>query len=184
MWIRRLGYGAIALTLSGVLIWQIAPSFSGETGWRPVSRIAPSGLLKRLSQDYAPHIPANMAVDVGQMRMLKLQQPGSLPLYLVNTRVYMSGNQKRTPTCGLEGCLFLGYIPDKAGFKQVFEGLINDFQVQGKPPVIQPILRIVNKVSCFQLTTYNTGTGRTNPTQTLCFNGGDFVPIAERAKQQ
>jgi len=193
MLIRRLECGAFAsqlcfaltaLTLSGVLIWRIAPSFSGETGWQPVSQIAPSGLLQRLRQDYAPHITTNTTVDVRQMRMLKLQQPGSLPLYLVNTRVHTSGNQKRTPTCGLGGCLFLGYIPDKAGFKQVFEGLINDFQVQGKPPVIQPISRVLNKVPCFQLTTYNTGTGRTNPTQTLCFNGGDFVPISEKAKQQ
>lgn len=193
MLIRRLGYGAFAsqlcfaltaLTLSGVLIWRIAPSFSGETNWQPVSQIAPSGLLQRLRQDYAPHIPANTAVDVGQMRMLKLQQPGSLPLYLVNTRVHTSGNQERTPTCGLGGCLFLGYIPDKAGFKQIFEGLVNDFQVQGKPPFIQPISRVMNKVPCLQLTTYNARTRRTNSTQTLCFNGGDFVPVGEKAKQQ
>ena len=182
MLIRRLGYGAIALTLSGVFIWQIAPSFSGETSWQPVSRIAPSGLLQRLRQDYAPHIPAKTAVDVGQMRMLKLQQPGSSPLYLVNTRVHTVGDQKKTPTCGFGGCLFLGYIPDHSGFKQVFEGLINDFQVQGKPPVIQPISRVVNKVPCFQLTTYNSRTQKTNPTQTLCFNGGNFTPVGEKTK--
>lgn len=184
MLIRRLGYGAIVLTLSGVLIWRIAPSFSGETGWQPVSRIAPPELLQRLRQDYMPHIPANTNVDVGQMRMLKLQQPGSLPLYLVNTRVQTSANPRKTPTCGLGGCLFLGYIPDKAGFMQVFEGLINDFQVQGNPPFIQPISRVMNKVPCLQLTTHNARAGRTNPTQTLCFNGGDFVPVGEKAKQQ
>jgi hypothetical protein len=182
MLIRRLGYGAIALTLSGVFIWQIAPSFSGETSWQPVSRIAPSGLLQRLRQDYAPHIPANTTVDVGQMRMLKLQQPGSSPLYLVNTRVHTVGNQKKTPTCGFGGCLFLGYIPDHSGFKQVFEGLINDFQVQRKPPVIQPISRVMNKVPCFQLTTYNARTQKTNPTQTLCFNDGNFTPVGEKTK--
>lgn len=182
MLIRRLGYGAIALTLSGFLIWRIAPGFSGEVSWQPVSQIAPPGLLQRLRQDYAPHIPVNTSVDVGQMRMLKLQQPGSLPLYLVNTRVHPSGTQKKTPTCGFGGCLFFGYIPDKARFKQVFEGLINDLQVLGKPPLIQPSSQVMNQVPCFRLMTFNARTGKTNPTQTLCFNGGDFMPVGEKSK--
>jgi hypothetical protein len=182
MSIKRLLYGAIVVTLSGVLIWQIAPSFSGESSWQPVSRIAPPGLLQRLRQDYAPHIPSNTTVDVGQMQMLRLQQSGALPLYLVNTRVSASGNQKRTPTCGFGGCLFLGYIPNNSGFKQVFKGLINDFQVQGKPPVIKPISQVVNGVPCFQLITYNSRTGKINPTQTLCFSGGGFAPVGEKAR--
>ncbi|KAM3092510.1 hypothetical protein ACKFKG_22095 [Phormidesmis sp. 146-35] len=182
MSIKRLVYGAILVTLSGVLIWQIAPSFSGESSWQPASRIAPPKLLQQLQQDYTPHIPSNTTVDIGQMRMLKLQQSGSLPLYLVNTRVSASGNQKRTPTCGVGGCLFLGYIPHNSGFKQVFNGLINDFQVQGKPPVIKPISQVVNRVPCFQLTTYSPRTGKINPTQTLCFNGGNFAPVGEKAR--
>lgn len=182
MLIKRLVYGAISLTLSGVLIWQIAPSFSGESSWQPVSQSAPPKLLQQLQQDYAPHIPSDMTMDVGQMQMLKLQQSGSLPLYLVNTRVHTSRNQKKTPTCGFGGCLFLGYIPENSGFKQVFNGLINDFQVQGKPPVIKPISRVMNRVPCFQLTTYNSRAARINPTQTLCFNGGDFAPVGEKAK--
>ncbi|MBN8564211.1 MAG: hypothetical protein J0L70_27130 [Leptolyngbya sp. UWPOB_LEPTO1] len=182
MSIKRLVYGAIVVTLSGVLIWQIAPSFSNESSWQPASQIAPPGLLQRLQQDYAPHIPSNATVDVRQMQMLKLQQSGSLPLYLVNTRIHTSGNQKKTPTCGFGGCLFLGYIPDNSSFKQVFNGLINDFQVQGKPPVIKPIARTMNRVPCFQLTTYNPRTGKSNPTQTLCFNGGDFTPVGGKVK--
>jgi len=182
MLIRRLVFGGIALALSSVLIWQISPSFSGETSWQPVSRIAPPGLRQRLQQDYTPHIPSNTTVDVGQMQMLKLQQRGSLPLYLVNTRVHTSGDPKRTPTCGFSGCLFLGYIPDNNGFKQVFNGLINDFQAQGQPSVIKPISQVMNRVPCFQLTVFNARTQKTNPTETLCFNGGDFVPVGKEAK--
>jgi hypothetical protein len=182
MSIKRLVYGAIVVTLSGVLIWQIAPSFSDESSWQPVSKIAPPELLRQLQQDYVPHIPSNTTVNVGQMRMLKLQQSGALPLYLVNTRVHTSENQKKTPTCGFGGCLFLGYIPDNSGFKQVFNGLINDFQVQGKPPVVKPISRVMNGVPCFQLTTYNPRTGKINPTQTLCFNGGNFTSVGGKVQ--
>ncbi|MBD2060599.1 hypothetical protein H6F88_32155 [Oculatella sp. FACHB-28] len=181
MVLRRLVYSAIALILSGILFWRIAPSFSTEQGWRPVWEVAPPGLLEQLRQDYATEIPADVTVDVRQMQLLKLQQPESLPLYLINTRVYSLEHPDQTPTCGTGGCLFLGYIPGNNGFRQVLNGWINDFQVQGEPPVIGPVQRVLNHVPCFQLTTYNARTQRISPTQTLCFNGGRFVPAATQS---
>jgi hypothetical protein len=183
MLLRRFLCITIALTLSSILCWRIAPSFSkNDPDWKPVAQVAPAKLLQQLRQDYAPHIPPNQVVEVGQMKMLTLQQPGSFPLYLINTRVYPTGHPEQTPTCGVGGCLFLGYIPDKNGFKQVLNGWINDFEVQGEPPIIQPVQRVLNQVPCFQLTTYNPRAKRMNPTQILCFNGEEFVTAGEEPK--
>ena len=180
--LRRLLYGAVSLTLIGGLIWQIAPSFSGEQGWKTVAEAAPSALRQQLEQDYAPHVPPAQEVDVGQMHILKLQESGAFPLHLINTRVHSLEHPDQTPTCGMGGCLFLGYIPDKSKYKQVLNQLINDFQVEGAPPVIQSTRRVLNGVPCFQLTTYNPSTQRVNPNQTLCFNGKEFVQAGNEPK--
>lgn len=178
---KRFFVGAIALTFSSLLLWQISPGFSeSQQNWRPVSQAAPPALLQQLRQDYAPNLPLDWSGDIGQMRMLKLQQPGSLPLYLINTRVYPPGRPEQTPTCGTGGCLFLGYIPQGNRYRQVLNGLINDFQVQGAPPVIQPVQRTLNNVPCFSLTAFNPRTQSASPSQVLCFNGGNFVPVGNQ----
>jgi hypothetical protein len=175
-------YGVILLTLLAVGVWQITPGLSGESAWRLVAQSAPPALLQQLQQDYALHIPPNQTIDVGQMHILKLQQTGSLPLYLINTRIHPVGHPEQTPTCGIGGCLFLGYIPHKDKYQQVLNVMINDFQLKGNSPIIQPLNRVLNDVPCFQLTTSNANTGRIHPTQTLCFNGHTFVEAGEELK--
>ena len=153
---QRLIGGAIVLTLVGVLLWRVAPVLSvNEQTWQPVSQSAPPALQQQLNQDYAPNIPPDQTVEVGHMKLLKLQQPGSLPLYLINTRVHPAEHPDQTPTCGAGGCLFLGYVPDGNRFKPVLHQWINDFRVQGQPPVIQPVPRVLNDLPCFRVTIYN-----------------------------
>lgn len=180
---KRLLPGLMAIVLLGLVYLGVNPALSKLDGtWQRVEQTAPTKLLQQLRQDYAPYLRSDMPVDVGQMQMLKLQQPNSLPLYLINTRAYPKGQPEQTPTCGTGGCLFLGYLPDKDGFKPVLNRWINDFRVQGAPSVIQPTERVLNQVPCFQLTTYNSRTQRTNPTQILCFNGKEFVSAGEESR--
>lgn len=181
---QRLIGGAIVLTLVGVLLWCVAPGFSvDEQLWQPVAQSAPPALKQQLSQDYAPNVPPDQTVEVGQMKLLKLQQLGSLPLYLINTRVHPVEHPNQTPTCGVGGCLFLGYVPDGNRFKPLLHQWINDFRVQGQPPVIQPVPRVLNDLPCFQVTAYNWQTRQVTPPQTLCFNGGEYVPAGEDLKR-
>lgn len=173
---KRLLPVLIAIALLGLMYVSVHPALSSsESKWLKVYQSAPTALVRQLRQDYAPYLRLDIPVDVGQMQVLKLQQPGSLPLYVINTRVHTQGKPEMTPSCGMSGCLLLGYIPQNAGFKQVLKGYINDFQVQGAPPVIQPIERVLNHVPCFGLTTFNLSTQRVSSIQTLCFDGHQFV---------
>ena len=182
---KRLLPGLVAIVLLGLVYLGVTPALSKPQGtWQRVEQAAPTKLLQQLRQDYAPYLRSDTPVDVGQMQMLKLQQPNSLPLYLINTRVHPKGQPEQTPTCGIGGCLFLGYLPDRDGFKPVLNRWINDFRVQGTPPVVQPTGRVLNGVPCFQLTPYNSRTQKPDPTQILCFNGKDFVPAGEESKQK
>lgn len=150
--------------------------------WQRVGQAAPPKLEQQLRQDYAPYLRRDIPVDVSQMQMLKLEQQDSLPLYLINTRVHPKGHPELTPSCGMEGCLLFGYIPQERRFKRVLNRLVNDFQVEGAPPIIQSTKRVLNRVPCFELTTYSPITGRVNRTQTLCFNGNGFVVAGEESK--
>ncbi len=170
--------GAIALLSLAYLSIHPASSKANPV-WQRVKQAAPPQLEQQLRQDYAPYKRTDTPVDIGQMQMLKLEQPGSLPLYLINTRVYPKGHSELTLTCGIGGCLTLGYIPQGERFKQVLNRWMNDFQVEGAPPVIQPIKRVLNRVPCFQLSGYSPSTGQPNQTQTLCFDGNEFVQAGD-----
>jgi len=174
---KKLWIWAFVIVFSGFLLWQMKPSASStQNGWQPIAKIAPPALLQQFRQDYTPHLPPDWQGDIGQALMLKLEQPGSLPLYLIDTGISPPGHPEQTPTCGMLGCLFLGYIPKENGYQLVLNNYINDFQVQGQPPFIQPVEQVSYNVPCFHLTTYNAATQEMNPTQILCFNGVNFVP--------
>ena len=182
---KRLFSALMVIVLLGLVYLGVTPALSKPQGtWQRVEEAAPTKLLQQLRQDYVPYLRSDTPVEMGQMQMLKLQQPNSLPLYLINTRVHPKERPEQAPTCGVGGCLFLGYLPDKDGFKPVLKQWINDFRVQGAPPVIQLSERVLNQVSCFRLTPYNSRTQRPAPTQILCFNGKDFVPAGEESKQK
>jgi hypothetical protein len=180
---KRLLPVLIAIALLSLVYMSVHPALSKATGkWQRVGQAAPAALVRQLRQDYAPYLRLDTPIDVGQMQVLKLQQPGALPLYVINTRVHTQGKPEMTPSCGMSGCLLLGYIPQNAGFKQVLKASINDFQVQGAPPVVRSIERVLNHVPCFGLTTFNPSTQRVNPTQTLCFDGHQFVRAENRTE--
>lgn len=174
---------AIALLTSAYFNIHSASSQANPV-WQRVKQAAPLKLEQQLREDYAPYQRTDIPVDIGQMQMLKLEQPGSLPLYLINTRVYPKEHPELTPTCGVGGCLTLGYIPQAGRFKQVLNRWINDFQVEGTLPVIQPINRVLNRVPCFQLSSYNTSTGQPSQTQILCFDSNEFVQAGDEPQNR
>lgn len=133
---------------------------------------APPGLLERVQKDYAIDNGLGRPIDIGQMHLLQVRQPGARELFLINTRLAGKGSTAN-PTCGQAGCLFYGYIQSGKEYKQVLNGYINDFQVENAPPPIQPTKKIVNQLPCLQLTLYQNQANQMLSSR-LCFDGQEY----------
>lgn len=143
--------------------------------WQRLS-VAPQDLLERVQKDYAIDSGLEQPIDIRQMHLLQVRQPGARELFLINTRLAGKGSTAN-PTCGQAGCLFYGYVPFAKKYKRVLNGYINDFQVESAPPPIEPIKKVVNELPCLQLTLYQSQSTQLLSSQ-LCFDGQEYQPIA------
>lgn len=148
-----------------------------NSDWQSLRSAAPSDLLERVERDYASDKNLVQPVDVGRMKLLRIRQRRAKELFLINTRLPPARKSITNPSCGQAGCLFYGYIKSGKQYKQVLNGIINDFQVDNALPLIQPIKHVVNQLPCLQLTVHNSQSDRLFSSQ-LCFDGKDYQPIA------
>lgn len=146
-----------------------------NSSWQRLSA-APPGLLERVQKDYAVDSGLEQLIDIRQMHLLQIRLSGARPLFLINTRLAGKGSTAN-PTCGQAGCLFYGYVQSGNKYKQVLNGYINDFQVENAPQPIVPIKKVVNKLPCLQLTSYQSQSQQLLSSQ-LCFDGQEYQPIA------
>lgn len=142
-----------------------------SSNWQRLS-VAPQDLLERVQRDYAIDSGLGQPIDIGQMYLLQVRQPGARELFLINTRLAGKGSTAN-PTCGQAGCLVYGYVQSGKEYKRVLNGYINDFQVQNAPPPIQPIKKVVNKLPCLQLTLYQNQANQLLSSM-LCFDGQEY----------
>jgi len=145
------------------------------SNWQRLSS-APQGLLEQVQKDYAIDSGLGRPIDIGQMHLLQIRQPGARELFLINTRLAGIGSTAN-PTCGQAGCLFYGYTQSGKEYKRVLNGYINDFQVENAPVPIQPTKKILNQLPCLQLTLYQNQANQLLSSR-LCFDGQEYQPIA------
>jgi hypothetical protein len=108
---------AVALILSGVGLIDKQAAAS-DADWSHAAQSAPSELLEQIrTETLSPNAP----VDVGRMKVWKVQQSGQTqPLYLIDSRVTDSAERSNAnPLCGSSGCAFFGYLATMNGYQQV-----------------------------------------------------------------
>lgn len=148
--------------------------------WHRLQISAPAGLLQQVRKDYVSDVNPEQPVDIGQMQLLQISKPKAKSLYIVNTRL-PGLDPSSNPSCGQAGCLFYGYIQQGNRFVQVLNGYINDFRLQGSPPVIQLLNQIANQLPCLQLTFYQNQSQRLMRSK-LCFDGKEYQPVQTSTK--
>ncbi len=114
--VRILGLVVLAIALVLAIAWTIPNAFS-QPQWQLAKDGAPAGLMAQVIQE---NIQPGAPVDSGQMKVWKVEQVNqSVPLYLLDTRVANAAEQPQgNPLCGVQGCLFLAYIPAGSGHYQ------------------------------------------------------------------
>ena len=112
----------VLLSVLVVLVLAIAfflpkTNASSQPQWQLAKDNASAGLMAQVIQE---NIQPGTPVDAGQMKVWKVQQSDqNVPLYLIDTRVTNAAEHPQdNPLCGMQGCLFLAYIPAGSGHYQ------------------------------------------------------------------
>lgn len=136
---------AIACTLSAIA--------QSDLKWTYFSQSSLPRLQTQLQQNYQQ---AGVPVDVGRMRILKLQQSEQeKPLYIVDSRVALEPNRSHlNPRCGKAGCEFEGYVQTNDRYKQVLAVYLNPNPPHGKP-LIEPTATLQNGLPCLKFNQRN-----------------------------
>jgi hypothetical protein len=122
--IRIFGLLIVVMGLGLAIAWAI-PKATSQPQWQLAKDAAPAELMAQVIQE---NLQPGMLVDTAQMKVWQVQQADQkVPLYLIDTRVANAAEQPQgNPLCGVQGCLFLAYIPAGSGhYQQVLSIYLN-----------------------------------------------------------
>jgi len=152
-----------------------------SSDWQLVAKTAPSGLIKKLDQDYQADLKSGgttqTIVDVGRMQMLTIREGSARTLFLINTRIG-SSDSNQSLTCGIAGCLFYGYVARGEAFQQVLKTYVSDTQLKPNIPIVQTAHRISEGIPCIKVNAFSQVNHR-GETYTLCSRKGRFQVTPE-----
>ena len=147
---------------------------SSQPQWQLAKAAAPTGLMAQVIQD---NIQPGTPVDIGQMKVWKVQQSDqNVPLYLIDTRaVNAAEHPQGNPLCGVQGCLFLAYIPAGSGhYQQVLSIYLNP-HLPPQTILLQPATySSASGLPCLMVNQLEHHKIRTTQ---LCFNGSIYEII-------
>ena len=177
---RRSVNSLIGLTIELVLsltYWSASTASLASTDWQFVAKVAPPELKQQLNRDYQADLKAGGYnrdfIDVRRMRMLTIREGTAMPLYLINTRLRSSSDSQQSPTCGIAGCLFYGYVTQGTRFQRVLHTYISDLQLGPTTALVQSAHRISENIPCIQINAYSQVSHRAE-NYTLCSKNGNF----------
>ncbi len=173
LWIGLLLVSQIAIACTPSAIAQ------NNLKWTHLSQSALPNLQNQLQQDYQR---ANSPVDVGRMRVLKIQQTSQKqPLYLIDTRVALEPNRiNLNPTCGKAGCAIEGYIQTENQYQQVLAVYLDPYPPKGKP-LIEPTESLQNGLPCLN---FNQRQQTQMEVVQWCYNGQRYQFVSSQLQQQ
>ncbi len=159
----------VVMGLVLAIAWAI-PKATSQPQWQLAKDAAPVELMAQVIQE---NLQPGTPVDTGQMKIWRVQQVNqNVPLYLIDTRVANAAEQPQgNLLCGVQGCLFLAYIPAGSGHYQRVLSLYLNPHLPPKIVLLQPTAALQAELPCLMVSQLEQPKIRTTQ---FCFNGSIY----------